>query len=473
MSGFGNLEKVSKQVNEVVNYVNEYKKRNLKANGNDMLALYKIVSEYEKQIEDFARGAKKSGDNNQAQFIELAARREDARFNKRMIAGAIAKSMKDYPFDANACKNKLTKILSEKDQTNKAVKELFASLTEYNNVMSDSVDKSGDGAITKANTKVRLINACIGYIKNFNGNPAALDTVYDIAAHMGFQNIKAFERLSDKQLKLLPERKYMGYQKITDGKFAAHYMENSIADSSAPEEFRNLLSNVAGKSQQEKDAEYDKYLNYMYGKDRFARYDNKDKVLKELEELNPNATQEEKYTKLGEEIAEKKPWHNIKIDDSNTSKEKFTRRQEAMRQWFPDDTLLLYGATKDKNKARSFYNELNNETYNGFFRSLKNSPEYTALLNALNKFANTPEANPIKDEANLKAVKDACSAYLQHYVDKPDSRKSEFAKMRRDKVEELLTELGGNVKEITKTSKLGDQPQVKTNIEAQGNVLGL
>ena len=70
---------------------------------------------------------------------------------------------------------------------------------------------------------------------------------------------------------------------------------------------------------------------------------------------------------------------------------------------------------------------------------MKNSPEYTALIKSLKEY--TKEKDIDKDEKNLKAVKEACVNYLDHYKQKKD--KSEFAKMRGEKVKELLDSLGG------------------------------
>lgn len=440
----GNLEEFSKQVNEILNYVNEYRKRKIKANGNDMMALYKIVAEYDKKIASFMRNTSSITEtNNRAQYMDLLARRADARENKRIIAEAIAKSMKENVFDANGYKDKLSSILSDKEQSKKEVKNLFKALTDYNIVMNNS----SNTAIKKADAKVELINACIGYVKNFKGNSDALNIVYDIAAVMGAQNIKAFDSLTDEQLSSLPAKKHVGYQTST-GEFKTAHLSLNFAEN-ATEKVNELFDKIQGKNWKEKEAECEKYLNYMYGSDRFAKHEN---MKKTLDELDINASDEEKYIKLGEKISEKMPWHNVKLDDTVTSKEKFAHRQEVMRQWFPDDTTLLFGATKDKNKARSFFNELSNQTYNGFFRSFNNSPEYTELMKSLYTYTKKLETNPIQDDANLQAVKDACTKYLEHYEDKDPKKKTEFAKMRRDKVRELLASLGGNDKEFSKAT---------------------
>lgn len=434
------LQDLSNKVNDALNYVNEYKRAGMKANTNDMMTLYKVISEYEKKISDYLRNTStKTNSNNQAQYVDLVARREDAHDNKRILASIIAESMNEKIFDAEMYRNELSKNLTEKEKSKKEVTELLDALNDYNRAMKS---KNENDNIDKADSKQKLIDACIKYVKQSAGNPEASNVVYDMVAVLGEQNVKAFNKLNDDNLKKMATRRFIGYQSKDSGKFKTFYINNSFANTDAPEEMHKLVEKIDGKSQSEKETEYEKYLYGLYGNDRYAKFTKEDKAQAD-KELGANATVEARNNKLGEIVFKKMPWNNIKLDDTTASKEKFAHRQEVMRQWFPDDTKLLYGATAEKNKARNYYSILTNGTYNGFFRSFNNSPEYTELIKALYKYTKTMELNVKEDEKQLMDVKTACTNYLDHFEKKEEKHKTEFAIMRRDKVKELLNSLNG------------------------------
>ena len=456
------LSTLSTKVNETLNYMNEYKKQGLEANANDMMVLYKIVSDYEKKMSGFLRNpGEVGGYNNTAKYIDLIGRHEDAKLNKRIIATSIAKSMDEIRLDTKGFTNLLNEKISDKERKGKETKELLDALNNYASLTNGS-EENEKKILGKASAKQRLVDACVAYVKNVN-NKEAKKVVYDIAAVMGKQNIAAFNKLKDKDLSEMSVRRHIGFQ--TDGvkPFGTHYLGNQIA----PAEFKrdekdDILDKLGPDSkltQEEKDAAYDKYISDLFAKDRFARFSKEEHAQAE-KELGKGATEEEKRQKLGEIAYKNAPWNKIKLDETTKSKEEFAKRQKVMRQWFPDDSRLLFGATKEKNIARDYRDILDNSEYNGFFRSKKNSDEYTAVLKSLKEFSEGKDTNPAKDEKNLKAVKDACEKYLDRYEKKKD--KSEFATMRADKVKELLDSLGGASE---KSADLKQKAGTKTNIK--------
>ena len=449
------LQDLSVKVNETLNYMNEYKKQGIKANANDMMVLYKIVSDYENKMKDFLRNpGEVGGYNNTAKYIDLIGRREDAKLNKRTIATAISKSMDEIKLDTKEFTSRLSEKLTDKDLKGKETNELLAALSNYASYTGGS-EENKNKVNEKASAKQRLINACVAYVKNGN-NTEVKKIVYDMAAVMGKQNMVAFDKLNDKDLSEMSVRRHIGFKSNVSGKnpFGTHYLGNHIA----PAEFiRDEKDDILDKlgpdsklTQEEKDAAYDKYISNLFAKDIFARFTEEEHKLAE-KELGKDATEEEKRQKLGEIAYKNAPWNKIKLDETTKSKEAFVQRQKVMRQWFPDDSRLLFGATREKNIARDYHNILDNSEYNGFVRSMKNSDEYTAVLKSLKEFADGKDANEAKDEKNLKAVKDACEKYLDRYAKKKD--KSEFATKRADKVKELLDSLGGEPEKSTDAEK--------------------
>lgn len=435
------IAELSTKVNETLNYVNEYKRQGLQANANDVMNLYKIVSDYEQKIKNYRSNPRRfTGNNNGAQRADLAGRYADADANKRMIAGVISESMEEIKLDAKNYKNLLNEKLTDKERKNKETKELLDALTNYRSV-DDGSEIYENKKKERANAKQRLLAACIGYVKN-SKNEEAKTIVYDMAAVMGKQSILAFDKLKDKDLSEMSTRRHLGYLSTTTGDYKAHYLGNSSGHNDMPKKLveSDICDKLADKtvSQQEKDAIFDKYMIDLYVNDRFAHFPKEvyDKVNKEL---GKNATEAERRQRLGELAYKEAPWNKINLDDTTKSKASFAQRQKVMRQWFPDDSRYLYGPTIEKSTAKKYYNLLDNGEYNGFVRSMKNSPEYTALIKSLKEY--TKEKDIAKDEKNLKAVKEACVNYLDHYKQKKD--KSEFAKMRGEKVKELLDSLGG------------------------------
>lgn len=460
---FNELDSLSTKVNEAFNYVQGYKLNGLKANANDMMALYKIVSEYESKIKSYiSNPSRTTGTNNTAQIVDLIGRREDASENKRTIAKYISNSMDEIRFDANEYKNRINERLSEKDRNKAETKRLLTALSNYAAAM-----KNEDKKLERANAKQELVDACIGYVKHPGSKPEVLNVVYDIAAVMGKQNAKAFDALTNDDLSKMSTRRYIGYQKNVGG-FAFHYLGNRTGAL----EIQDIVDEIGPDSelnQQQKDEVFDNYLYGLYGNDRFATLSENDKK-EASKELGEGATDEEIRTKCGEKIYKEMPWNKIKLDETTKSKADFAHRQGVMRQWFPDDTALLFGATAEKNAARSYLEVLSNGTYNGFFRSFKNSPEYTALMKSLYTYTKTLETDLAKDEEKLKNVKTACENYLAHYEAKDEKNKSEFAKMRRDKVKELLDSLGGPSKEKEATEEKNEKKGTLTNVsELEGS----
>lgn len=435
------IAETSEKVNETLNYVNEFKRQGLQPNANDVMNLYKIVSDYANKINTYlSNPGRATGVNNGAQCADLAGKHADARDNKRMIANVISKSMEEVKLDAKKYRNLLNEKLTDKERKSKETKELLEALSYYQSLDNGSEISEGK-KVGRADAKQRLMDACIGFVKN-SKNEEAKSVIYDVAAIMGKQSIAAFDKLKDKDLSVMSTRRHLGYQSISSGKYEAHYIGNSIGNDDMPPELResDICSKLADQnlSQEEKDAIFDKYMIDLYTNDRFAYFP--DEVHKMADkELGKNASEAERRQKLGELAYKEAPWNKIKLDDTTKSKEAFAHRQKVMRQWFPDDSRYLYGPTTEKLSAKKFYGVLDNGEYNGFVRSMKNSPEYTALLKSLKKYSN--ETDIAKDEKNLKAVKDACVKYLDHYEQKKD--KSDFARMRGEKVKELLESLGG------------------------------
>lgn len=461
------LQDLTVKVNDVLSFVEEYKKKNKPGNVNDMMALYKIVSEYDQKITSF-RSAK-TGTNNQAQYADLLGRHEDAKENKRAIAKAISKSMDAIIFDSDKYANKLSEKLSEKEQSKKEAKDLISALSAYKKAMGDSSQKKH---INRADAKQNLINACVEYVKHPGNNADALNVVYDIAAVMGKQNVKAFNDMQPEEFSNLLVRKNIPY--FDKGLGTPKTLHVSFTGADVPTKTQKLLDEINSKdsdgnekSSKEKDEAIKKYTYRLYATDRFAHVSDK-KVEEAKNELRKNGVEasDEKLTDManeviGEKIAKEMPWNKVTLDATVGDKDEFAHRQEVMRQWFPDDTRLLFGATAEKNKARTFLTTLTNETYNGFFRSFKNSPEYTALIKSLYEYTKVFETDAIKDEMKLTAVKDACTKYLEHYENKEEKHKTEFAQMRRDKVKELLEALGGSDKEISKDVAKKDRGNAK------------
>lgn len=470
------LQDLTERVNDVLSYVDEYKKQNKPGNTNDMMALYKIVSEYEQKISSFKfKTTDKTKMTNTAQHADLLGRREDAKENKRIIAKAISKSMDDIKFDANEYTDKLTGLLSEKDRNKKEAKDLFSALSEYKKAMGDTSQKKH---INRADAKQNLINACVEYVKHPGSNLDALNVVYDIAAVMGKQNVKAFNDMQPEDFSNLLVRKNIPYFDKAQGTPKTVHVSFTVADvpgvtQKALDEINAKNSEGNEKSPQEKDEAIKRYTNRLYATDRFAHVSEEERkqIKKDLVASGVEATDEEltdmANEKIGERISKDIPWNKVTLDATVGDKDKFAHRQEVMRQWFPDDTKLLFGATAEKNKARTFFTTLTNETYNGFFRSFKNSPEYTALLTALYKYTKELETDAVKDQTKLAAVKEACNKYLEHYDNKEEKRKSDFAKMRRDKVEELLEALGGNEKEVSKDTATKSRGNAKKTSVAE------
>lgn len=429
------LQDLSNKVNETVNYVNEYKKSGMKANSNDIMTLYKIMSEYEKKLSEYMHSTSQTtGTNNGAQYIDLVARREDARDNKRLIGEFIADSMKAVKFDAKKYENILRDSLTSKERNKQEANDLLTALARY----EDAMKESKLSIIKKVDAKLDLIDACARFVKNSGYNTEAISVAYDIVAIMGEQNVNAFSKLEDEDLKKLVTRRNIGYQNKVTGKYQTFNISLKFAPNEVSKETELLLEKIGNMSQEEKEKQYEAYLMNLYGNDRFAKFSKEDRAKVE-NELGPEASEEARNKKLGELEFKRMPWNNIKLDDTVTSKDKFAKRQEVMRQWFPDDTKLLFGATAKKNKARNFYNVLTNGTYNGFFRSLRNSPEYTALIGALSAYTKNVEIDSKKDDENLEAVKAACVKYINRFEKKKD--KSNFAVMRKEKVSELLNTL--------------------------------
>lgn len=341
------LQELSNQVNEAINYINEYKRQSLKANNTDMMLLYKVIAKYEKKINDYYKHvSEKVETNDNAKIIDLMARLEDAKDNKRIIGEIIACSMDEIKIDAEAFKNKLADIVSDKDKVKDKIEDnvkksslaLLEALAGYENAMKT------DKTLEKADSKEKLAEACINYIKDEKNNPEALNIVFEIAKILGKQNKNAFSNLKEEQLQLLVARKHTGY--------ASKPTENSL-----------------------------------------------------------------------------------KLDDPISSKEKFIKRQNVIRQWFLDEVELVSETSIRRNIAKNYFNILNNRTYNGFFRSFMNSDEYNDLLNALENYSR--EASGSKKNQNaFEKVKLACKNYLKYYEGKKD--KSSFAIMRKDKVIEFL-----------------------------------
>lgn len=443
------IAEASKKVNDTLNYVNEYKKQGLKANANDVMNLYKVVSDYEKKISNFRRNpGDVGGNNNNSKYIDIVARREDARENKRNIAKVISASMDEFLLDAKGYKNKLNEKLTAQERENQETKELLAALDNYAKLASDRETVEAKKSV-RADAKQRLIDACIGYVKNTKNNEAKT-VIYDIAAIMGKQSISAFKKLSDKDLSEMSTRRHIGYAHNTTGEILAHHTALSHP-SDGFVKGSDIVSKLGPDSkltQAEKDEEYDKYMINIYANDRFARF-SKEEYDQADKELGKNATEEEKQLKVAEIAYKNAPWNKIKLDETTKSKDTFSKRQKVMRQWFPDDSRLLYGPTSEKLTIKKFYDVLDNGEYNGLVRSMKNSPEYTALLKSLKTY--TKGTDIAKDESNYNAVKDACVKYLDHY--KAKEEKSEFAQMRAEKVKELLEVLGGDDKEISKNAR--------------------
>lgn len=472
------LQDLTTRVNEVISYVEEYKKQNKPGNVNDMMALYKIVSEYDQKISSFRfKTEKKSGTTNTAQHADLLGRRADANENKRNIAKFISKSMEDINFDANEYANKLTEMMSEKERSKKEAKDLFSALSDYKTAMGDT---SQQKPVRRADAKQKLINACVEYVKNPGSNLDALNVVYDIAAVMGKQNVKAFNDMQPKDFSNLLLRKNIPYFDKTQGLPKTTHITFTVGD--FPADTQKVVDEINAndsegneKSPEAKEDAIKRYVNRLYATSWNAHVSEEERkqIKKDLVKEGVEATDEEltdmANEKLGEKISKDMPWNKVTLDATVGDKDKFTHRQEVMRQWFPDDTKLLFGATAEKNKARTFLTTLTNEKYNGFFRSFKNSPEYTALLTSLYKYTKELETDPVKDKMKLEAVKEACTNYLTHYENKEEKHKTEFANMRRDKVQELLEALDGSTKEASKeTGKSADSKKkvgTKTNLK--------
>lgn len=462
-----NISKLSSQLNETYNYVNEYRRQGLKANANDMMVLYKVVSEYEKKISNFlARPEKHTGSNNTAQKADLVGRREDARENKRNLANVISDSMDEIKLDVKGFKSRLNEKLTEKDRKREETKELLEALSNYQYFDRDA-ERTVRNKRERADAKQRLVNACIGYVKKSN-NKDAKDVVYDIAAVMGKQNITAFNNLKDEDLKAMSTRRYLGYRTNTVGDYKTHYLGNSIGPNELDKSgIVEKLGPDSDLTQQQKDEEFDKYMSNLYANDRFASFSKKQHEQVD-KELGKDASEKARRQRLGELAYKEAPWNKIKLDDTTKSKEAFAHRQKVMRQWFPDDAKLLYGSTLERNTARKYYDVLNNGTYNGFVRSLKNSPEYTALMKSLKKYTKNAETNVIKDEQNLRDVKNACVKYLERYDNKKE--KSEFAMMRCEKVKELLDSLGGATKKAEKRTEKAVEKEVAKKVSEKKRV---
>lgn len=462
------LSTLSTKVNETLNYMNEYKKQGIKANANDMMVLYKIVSDYEKKMGDFLRNpGEVGGYNNTAKYIDLIGRHADAELNKRTIAKAIVKSMEEIRLDTKDFTNRLNEKLTDKERKGKETKELLNALSNYAS-LSNGSEENEYKVKGKADAKQRLVDACVAYVKN-GDNKEVKKIVYDIAAVMGKQNMAAFDKLKDKDLSEMSVRRHIGFQSNVGGKnpFGTHYLGNHIAPAefirAEKDDILDKLGPDSKLTQEEKDAAYDKYISDLFAKDKFARFTEEEHKQAE-KELGKDATEEEKQQKLGEIAYRNAPWNKIKLDDTTKSKEAFVQRQKVMRQWFPDDSRLLFGATREKNIARDFHDILDNSEYNGFVRSMKNSDEYKAVLETLKTFADGKDANEAKDEKNLKAVKDACEKYLERYEKKKD--KSEFATKRAEKVKELVKALSGEEKDISKDAEKKDRSNTKkTNVK--------
>lgn len=465
------LSTLSTKVNETLNYMNEYKKQGIKANANDMMVLYKIVSDYEKKMGDFLRNpGEVGGYNNTAKYIDLIGRHADAELNKRTIAKAIVKSMEEIRLDTKDFTNRLNEKLTDKERKGKETKELLDALSNYAS-LSNGSEENEYKVKGKADAKQRLVDACVAYVKNGNNNEAK-KIVYDIAAVMGKQNMAAFDKLKDKDLSEMSVRRHIGFQSNVGGKkpFGTHYLGNHIAPAefirAEKDDILDKLGPDSKLTQEEKDAAYDKYISDLFAKDIFARFTEEEHKQAE-KELGKDATEEEKQQKLGEIAYKNAPWNKIKLDDTTKSKEAFVQRQKVMRQWFPDDSRLLFGATREKNIARDFHDILDNSEYNGFVRSMKNSDEYKAVLETLKTFADGKDANEAKDEKNLKAVKDACEKYLDRYEKKKD--KSEFATKRAEKVKELLDSLNETPEKTAESKKkVGTKSSIKELDESKG-----